>query len=377
MKRNSLTRRSFVRMAGVASLAGQAAWVRVAAGSVEHDSSAESGRAKFAFVGAAGRADGVQVYAIEDEQWTLRQIVPSAAPVSLAVHPSGRTLYVLNEVSEFQGLPTGSVEAYGLDPNTGQLDFLVRQGLSLSATMPRHVAVAPDGKSLAVAVHGGGAYNLLPVLEDGRLGRVRGILKETGSGPVKAHQETAHPQLIVFDSTGRRVIAADLGSDRVTVISVEDGLEVTGRHEMPAGSGPRHLALHPAGDLLYVSNALDGSLVGFGYDAIAGRITGQRLQMSGRFGGALCLHPTGEFLFTAAGSEVTAWRVEADKLEELQSRKTGADEVRGIIPLHNGREILALTSNGIARMRFDGVRGRMDQPELVASVRGARCFAAV
>jgi 6-phosphogluconolactonase len=375
MKRDSLTRRSFVRMAGLASLVGQAAWLRTAAGSSSQ--AAEAQRPKFVFVGAAGRVEGVHVYAITGEQWRLLQIVPSAAPVSLAAHPSGRIFYVLNEVSQFESLPRGSVEAYGLDQDTGQLDLLGRQGLSLSATMPRHMAIAPDGKSLVVAVHGGGAYNLLPVLEDGRVGRVRGILKETGSGPVAEHQETAHPQSIVFDSTGRRVIAADLGSDQVSVISIEDGLEVTARHAMPAGSGPRHLALHPNGDLLYVANALDGSLAGFEYDSVAGRITGRQLQIKGRFGGALGLHPTGEFLFTTARGEITAWRIEAGALEQLQSRKTGAEDMSGIIPLLDGREILILTGKGVERMKFDGVCGRLDQPEIMASVTGARCFAAM
>lgn len=375
MKRDSLSRRSFVRMAGFASLVGQAAWLRTAAGSSSQ--AAEVQRPKFVFVGAARRVEGVHVYAITGERWRLLQIVPSAAPVSLAAHPSGRTLYVLNEVSEFEGLPCGSVEAYGLDQDTGQLDLLGRQGLSLSATMPRHMAIAPDGKSLVVAVHGGGAYNLLAVLEDGRLGRVRGILKETGSGPVAKHQETAHPQSIVFDSTGRRVIAADLGSDQMSVISIEDGLEVTARHAMPAGSGPRHLALHPDGDLLYVANALDGSLAGFEYDSVTGRIAERRLQMRGSFGGALGLHPTGEFLFSAARGEITAWRIEAGALEQLQSRKTGAEDISGIIPLPDGREILVLTGEGVARMKFNGVCGRLDQPEIMASVRGARCFAAI
>jgi 6-phosphogluconolactonase len=377
MGRDSLTRRSFVRMAGLASLTGQAKWLHAAARPSQHDAVGE--RPKFAFVGVSGQAEGVHIYAIEGERWRLQQIVSSKAPVSLALHPSRRTLYVLNEISEFQGLPTGSVEAYELDDKTGQLTLLGRQGLSLSATMPRHMAVAPDAKTLAIAVHGGGAYNLLPILEDGHLGRVHGILKETGSGPVSAHQKTAHPQSIVFDPTGRRVIAADLGSDRISVISVQDDFEILTRHAMPAGSGPRHLALHPNGDLLYVANALDGSLAAFAYNSVTGKITENRPRMQEQFCQALCMYSTGDLLLTAARNEITAWRIEAKTgaLEQLHSLETGSDEIREIIPYPEGQAIVALTNKSILEMKFDGVGGRIDQPALAASVSGARCFVAV
>jgi 6-phosphogluconolactonase len=377
MGRDSLTRRTFVRMAGLVSLAGQAKWLPAATRPFLQK--AEVQRPKFAFVGVTGQAEGVHVYAIEDERWRLQQIVSSEAPVSLALHPSRRTLYVLNEISEFQGLPTGSVEAYELDDKTGQLNLLGRQGLSLSATMPRQMAVAPDAKTLAVAVHGGGAYNLLPILEDGRLGRVRGILKETGNGPVETHQATAHPQSILFDPTGGRVIAADLGSDRISVISVEDDVEVLTRHVMTPGSGPRHLALHPNGNLLYVANALDGSLAAFAYDSVTGKITEKRLRMQEQFCQALCMYPTGDVLLTAARNEITAWRIETNTgaLEQLHSLETGSNEIREIIPYPEGREIVALTDTSVLEIKVDGVSGSIDRPTLAVSVSGARCVAAV
>jgi 6-phosphogluconolactonase len=356
-------------MAGVASLAGQTQWLRAGLLPAKEP--------KFAYVGTAGNADSVHVFEIAGERWRSQQVVPSRAPVSLALHPSGRTLFVLNEINEYQGLPSGSVEAYRVDDVTGQLELLGRQGLSLSATMPRQLAVAPDGKSLVVAVHGGGAYNLLPILTDRRLGRVGGILKETGSGPVRTHQDTAHPQSIVFDTTGKRVITADLGNDKVGIISVVDALEARARHAMPAGSGPRHLALHPNGHLLYVGHALDGSFSVFGYDAAAGKITEQRHQIRGESGTALVLHPTGDFLFTAGRDAIDIWQVDAKDgaLTHLQSRVMERDTICGITPMPNGQEILALSDNGVLCMKFDELSGHLGGPALIASIKGARCVA--
>ena len=376
MWRDSLTRRSFVRMAGLASVASQSKWLQAAVGSDQWTDLASSKRPRFAFVGATEPNEGVHLFAIEKDKWKLCQIVLSAAPVSLALHHSGRTLYVLNEISEFQGLPTGSVEAYRIDQSTGQLDLLGRQALSLSATMPRHLAVAPDGKSLAIAVHGGGAYNLLPVYADGNLGQVRGILKETGSGPVSAHQETAHPQSILFDLTGTRVIATDLGSDRLNVLSAEDGLGALARHTMPAGSGPRNLALHPNGNLLFVDHALDASLSVLGYDSATGTITKRGPRLRGPFGSALAIDSSGDFLYTAGRSELSIWRIQPSiaALTQLQSHPI-EKEVTAIVPYPNGSAIFAVTSKGVLKIKFDVWSEEPESPALMAAVNGARCLA--
>jgi len=374
-----LSRRGFVRAAGITALTARAGLLqaKLHQGVESFIPSVPSVRPnRFAFVGVMGVTSGVRVYAIGGETWSLRQIVSSEAPISLAQHPSGRSLYVLNEVSSYRGLPCGSIEAYDVDSETGQLNLLGREGLSLSATMPRHLAVAPDGKSVVVAVHGGGAYNRLPILADGCLGRVDGIVKETGCGPVAEHQETAHPQTVLFDTTGKRVIAADLGSDKVSVLSMEDGLEVLGRHNMPAGSGPQHLALHPAGHLLYVAHSLDGSLAGFAYDAGTGKIGDQLWQTRGEYGDALAMHPAGDFLYTAGGSVVTAWRIEPAKgvLRKIHSQEISGN-IHRMTVRSDGRQLLALASRGVLKIEIDTRGVHLTEPVLSVPVSGARCIA--
>ena len=50
---------------------------------------------------------------------------------------------------------------------------------------------------------------------------------------------------------------------------------VTSAHHLvlPAGSGPRHLAFHPSGKLVFVLCELDGEVVTCGWDAQAGELT--------------------------------------------------------------------------------------------------------
>src|ERR1035437_4093863 len=126
-------------------------------------------------------------------------------PSCLTLQPSRKFLYAVNEIDEYQGLPTGTVEAYSIDARDGRLTLLNRQPLSLSATAPRHLAISPDGSKLIVAVHGGGSYNVLPLHTDGSLERVSGILKEVGSGPAQERQHASHPQMVLFDTTRHRI----------------------------------------------------------------------------------------------------------------------------------------------------------------------------
>src|SRR5205823_7944684 len=116
-----------------------------------------------------------------------------------------------------EGLPTGSVESYSIAPDTGLIQLISRQPLSLSATRPKRFAISPDGGYVVVAAYGGGAYNVLPVDGDGRIGSVRQVLKEIGNGPNRKRQATAHPHSVVIHPSGKFVIATDLGCDRINV----------------------------------------------------------------------------------------------------------------------------------------------------------------
>ena len=174
-QRTTLNRRNFVQLMGTASLGvvgARASWL-----------AAETSPARFAYAGyATSEGHGIQVFAVKGARWTPTQTVASASPAFLALDPTERFLYAVNDKDSHEGLPMGTIEAYAIDAHDGGLTLLNRQPLSLSGVRPRHLAVAPDGRRVVVAIDGGGAYNMLPIGEDGRLGRVSGILKETGSG---------------------------------------------------------------------------------------------------------------------------------------------------------------------------------------------------
>jgi 6-phosphogluconolactonase len=307
---------------------------------------------KFVFIGAA---DGIHVYSIAaDGRFTHEQMIASAYPMAMAI--SRGHIYVANGVSEFGNLPRATAEAYAIDAVTGRLEFKNRVPLSLSGILPRDLAVAPDGRSMVVAVHGGGAYNVLLIHEDGRLGRVSGIFKETGSGP-HVLQSTAHPSAVIFDAAGC-VLTADEGSDKLSVFSLSDGrLAATGRWELPAGSGPSRIVLHPDGQRLYVANALNETLSGFGYDGDT--LDHRQTVSTGSEVRSLAMHPAGETLYTAHGNGVRVWKISTAGMESRAEKECKQPSHLYVTP--DGNTLLALTDEAVLGMNIDesgGVRAR-------------------
>ncbi|MDQ0041871.1 lactonase family protein [Variovorax boronicumulans] len=362
---------------------------------------------RFAYIGtytfdapggtAGGPASkGIYVLAMRDSGWTPVQTVASANPSFLAVHPSRRFLYAINEIDTYQGLPTGTAEAYAIDANDGRLTLLNRQPLSLSGVIPAHLAVSPDGRALAVALYGGGAYNVLPIEADGRLGKVSGIEKETGSGPDTERQESPHPHMVLFDASGQRVLGTDLGTDRINVFTLADGkLSVLGRTSVAPGSGPRHLALHPSQRFLYLVNELDATVASFSYDAASGKVGEQRQRVSTlpdgysgqKSAAALVMHPSGQFLYATnrrlksehpMADSIAAFRIDASNgaLTPLQHWSEGLRFPRALAMAPGGSHLYALNQKGdtILRLRINPASGKLDQPVQVAQVPTPVCL---
>jgi 6-phosphogluconolactonase len=337
---SQLDRRRFLQIAGSASLLS-AADARLGWAQPQRQAG------QFAYIGTA---TAIHAFGIADRgSFPQLQTVSTARPGAMAIF--GHRLYVANDVSQFEHLPRGTVEAYAIDPVSGHLTFLNRVPLSLSGSHPRDLAISPDGRSLVVAIHGGGAYNLLSLEADGRLGRVIGIRKEIGAGP-HALQTAAHPSAIAIDRGGR-VFTADFGSDRLTVLSLDKGeLTAIHRSELPAGSGPAAIALHGDGRSLFVAHALKGELSSFECEPSGTMNLRQTVRSSGGTAQAsLALHPRGTALYISHGDELQGWQIRADGMLRLSSKTGFKTHALRITP--DGTSLLALTQDAVFRIRTD------------------------
>ncbi len=199
--------------------------------------------------------------------------VETKNPSFLALHPSGRFLYAVGEISSFEGQKTGAVSAFAVDPKTGDLTLLNQQ--SSEGGGPCHLVVDKTGRSVLVANYGGGTVAVLPIGEDGRLKPASAVRVHEGSGPTKGRQEKPHAHGIYLDAVERFAFSPDLGADRIFVYrfdAAKGTLESHGAAPVDPGSGPRHFAFHPGGKYAYSINELLSTVTVFSYDAEKGAL---------------------------------------------------------------------------------------------------------
>lgn len=395
------SRRTFLQGIGCASVSGALNLLlpRKASSFAEitRPSFAADSTAGFAYVGSSGMdrrsaspefvEDGIHVFEVRGKNWTRKQLVSSRSPVFLTLHPNQQFLYAVNEVAEHHGLPCGTVEAYRVDAQSGQLTLINRQGLSLSGIRPRHIVISPDGRYLVLAVHGGGAYNVLPIGSNGELGHVTGILKEVGSSQHPHHQTSAHPHSMVIDASGRYLLATDQGCDRLSVFTLEDG-RIMRRHQtlLKQGDGPGHLVSHPSGQFFYVSNASNGSVAGYRFIEATGEISTEicRSRTSTSTDkmwnqNVLTIPASGKFLYSSvnAGQSgnsggIAVWRINpvTGELSHIQMWGEKKFSSQVLVSTRDGRGLLVVDSgqHRVVHIRIDSDNGQIRNISTLAEI---------
>jgi 6-phosphogluconolactonase len=196
-----------------------------------------------------------------------------ANPSFLAIHPAGKYLYTVNELSMFQDKPVGGVSAFAIEAVTGKLTLL-NQRLS-HGVHPCHIITDRQGRYVMVANYSSGTCAIYPIQAHGQLGEAGQIIEHQGAGQDVKRQAGPHAHAITMDPANRFALACDLGIDRVVVyrLDPEHGtLLHHGEAILHAGAGPRHLAFDPRGRWVYVINELDSTLTVFAYHAVAGTL---------------------------------------------------------------------------------------------------------
>lgn len=201
---------------------------------------------------------------------------PAVSPSFLALHPSGRFLYAVNETGESRSDQSGGVSAFTIDTKSGALTFLNRQPSGGSA--PCHLSLDKEGRHVLVANYGGGSVEVLPIQADGRLGARSDLRQHDGRGPHPVRQDGPHAHAVNLDPTGALALVADLGLDLLVAYRYDAKRGTLARFEratvkLPAGAGPRHFTFDPQGRVAYVLNELNATITALRYDAAAASFT--------------------------------------------------------------------------------------------------------
>jgi 6-phosphogluconolactonase len=263
----------------------------------------------FVYIGTYTKttSKGVYVARFDTETGRLGDLTLAAEadnPSFLALSPDRRFLYAVSEGAgaEFNGKPSGSVNAYKINPADGRLTAI--NSAASAGRSPCHVSVTPDGKSVLVANYSSGTVALLPVQPDGGVAAPSSFDQHEGHSVHPGRQKGPYAHSITPSADGRFAFAADLGTDKIYTYRLENSLVAGPTVALEPGSGPRHLALSSGGQRAYVINELANTITTLSVDAASGALTPlQTLStLPGNFTGKsttaeIVIHPNGRFVY--------------------------------------------------------------------------------
>jgi 6-phosphogluconolactonase len=235
-------------------------------------------------------------------------------PSFLAIDPSHRFLYAVNEVPKYKGGNSGAVSAFAIDRQkddrpTGKLSLL--NEVASRGADPCYIAFDRTGKYALVANYTGGSVAVFPVRADGHIGESSAFVQHVGSSVNKERQEAPHAHWIETTPDNRFAIAVDLGLDELLVyrFNAKNGALTANNPpyaKLDPGAGPRHVAFHPNGKFAYVVNELQSSITTFSNDPNRGALHALKTVstlpkgFSGNNDAAeIHVHPSGKFLFAS------------------------------------------------------------------------------
>lgn len=253
------------------------------------------------------------IYRVEFDVVSGRLSSPSLAaprtnPTFLAWHPSLPVMYAVSETNAAWPDGTGGVAAYAVEPH-GHLRLL--NEVSSGGAGPCYVSATRSGGHVLVANYGGGSVAVLPVRGDGGLLGASCVVQHRGAGPHVVRQPGPRAHAIVESPGGRFVLAADLGADRVFVYRLEPDtgtLTRAGQGDVATtpGGGPRHLTWNHSGDVCYLVNELDSTVGVYAWDESRSTLTlrGTASTLSAGWTGEstaahIAMHPSGRALYVS------------------------------------------------------------------------------
>ncbi len=257
------------------------------------------------------RSKGLYVFRFDPDTGKLTPLGLAAEtpnPTYVTFSQSGRVLYAVNEIYQYQGEPTGTVSAFAIDPASGRLTFL-NQVVS-RGTGPCHLCVDHIGKNLLVANFGSGSVAVLPLNADGTLRPASAFAQDTGTGAT-ARQTGPHAHSFNVSPDNRLAVAAEFGTDRLLVYRFDAAAGSLQPAEPPSvpfrpGSAPRHFSFHPNGKVAYAVNEIDNTVTVLAFDAARGAL--RELQTLSTLpddfkamntAAEVLVHPSGRFLYAS------------------------------------------------------------------------------
>jgi len=224
----------------------------------------------------SGKSEGIYLYDFNTSTGDSKALssIKSSNPSYLAVSPSKKYLYAVNEDADSLN-NGGMVSAFKFSKKKKQLTFINQQ--PSGGNHPCYITTDKKGNWVITANYSGGSFSITPLAEDGSLHTDKKVIQHEGKGINKQRQEKAHVHQTVLTDDNRHLLVADLGIDKLMVYDFDAATgqasaNATGSISVTAGSGPRHIAIHPSGKYVYLTEELSGTVGAFSFDNTTGKL---------------------------------------------------------------------------------------------------------
>ncbi|WP_249435807.1 lactonase family protein [Paenibacillus sp. Marseille-Q4541] len=312
---------------------------------------------------------GIFLIAASKESGEMRivnQMNGIGQPSFVALHPNGEKLYAVSEKGE------GELFTYQIDASTKELHLLDRK--STEGADPCYVSVDTEGRYVLVANYSSGSVSVYKLDESGLPVEMSAKIQHVGEGFRKDRQEGPHAHSILPSSDGHFVFVCDLGLDQLIVYRNEDGkLSTHYELKLPAGSGPRHLVIHPSEKFAYIVGELNSTVTALTYNKNRGEFqithhisTREKAAQDENTGADIRVSPCGRFLYVSnRGDDTIALfhiNEETGALTAEERVSTGGKTPRNFNLLEGGLLLAANQgTNNLVSFRIDSETGRLTQ----------------
>lgn len=256
------------------------------------------------------RSQGIYRASLNLSNGALADLRPSAWASNgcfLAISADHRFLYAIGDTFAPDVEMKGSVAAFAIDEQSGDLHFLNQQPTPNGISC--HVNVDTTNRLLVSVSYRRGSFATYPLSADGTIAPFQEHVQHYGHGANPVRQESPHAHQAIFSPDNRFLLVNDLGIDQIGCYAIDptqgqlvpERVRWTKVHE---GAGPRHLEFHPNGRYVYLINELDGTITVFAYEEASGSL--HELQVistlpEGYLGEPSCadihVHASGRFLY--------------------------------------------------------------------------------
>ncbi|HWG19115.1 MAG TPA: beta-propeller fold lactonase family protein [Terracidiphilus sp.] len=250
----------------------------------------------------------------------------AAAPVSLAVNPGNKYLYVVS------GTTTATLTEYALSSGaigsaTAQ-ETLTIPGYGGDTVVPTGVTVLPNNDAVFATVYDQSSYN--PggkVTSSAHPGWVFSYAVDSGGALTPAiaspYQAGVKPSAVAADPTSRFVYVTDYASNQLIGYGVTNNSTLNFLTSGPyrTGAEPSAVTIDPRGFYIYVANSLDSSVSAYSIELATGipssvvNPTGAQVNSTDTQPDAIAVDPAlGRYVYTSnfLGNSISGFRLNPD-----------------------------------------------------------------